>query len=123
MGTITDLARRNIREILNGGFSVELTIKAPTLEAVIINGTTSVHSQSFDSDGLPVIGPNSHCTFSELDLNEAGLVTRDANNDIKMRDWLVTFSDQFGTYQCKIGELMPDRGLGIIVAKLNQVRP
>lgn len=123
MGEILDLARQNAREILNGGFSIELTITPIGGAPVAINGTTSVHSQSFDSDGLPVIGPNSHCTFSELDLNDAGVITRDAKKDLIMRDWKVSFTDQIGTYNCKMGELMPDRGLGLIVVKLNQIKP
>jgi hypothetical protein len=121
--SVLDLARNATREILNGGFSTELTITPTGAASVQINGITSVHSQAFDSDGLPVIGANSHCTFSELDLNEAGVTTRDAKGDLNIRDWKVSFDDQIGTYNCKFGELMPDRGLGIIVIKLNQIKP
>lgn len=123
MGEVLDLARENVREILNGEFSIELTITPIGGAPVVIKGTTSVHSQGFDSDGLPTIGPNSHCTFSELDLTDAGVTTRDAKGDLKMRDWKVSFDDQIGTYNCKFGELMPDRGLGLIVIKLNQIQP
>lgn len=121
--SVLDLARRATREILNDGFSTELTITPTGATSVQINGTTSVHSQTYDTDGLPVIGKNSHCTFSELDLTDLGVTTRDANGDLKMRDWKVSFDDQIGTYNCKFGELMPDRGLGIIVVKLNQIKP
>ena len=124
MGEILDLARQNAREFINdGGFETELTITPTGVAPVVIKGTTSVHSQAFDSDGLPVIGKNSHCTFSELDLNDAGVTTRDAKDDLNMRDWKVSFTDQIGTYNCKFSELMPDRGLGIIVVKLNQIQP
>ena len=118
MGDIIDLARQNAREILNGGFSTELTITPAGGSSFIINGTTAVHSQGFDADGLPVIGPNSHCTFSELDITDLGIVTRDTNNDLNVKGWEVSFTDQFGTYNCKIKEQRPDRGLGIIVAIL-----
>jgi len=122
MGDILDMARQDLRVILNGGFSIELTITPTGGEAVVIRGTSSVHSQGFDSDGLPIIGPNSHCTFSELDLNDAGVTTRDSKSDLMMRDWKVEFDDQIGHYSCKMGELMPDRGLGIIVVQLNQIK-
>ncbi|MCK5613802.1 hypothetical protein KAR91_68695 [Candidatus Pacearchaeota archaeon] len=123
MGEILDLARQNAREILNDGFAIELIITPIGGAPVVINGITSVHSQGFDSDGLPIIGPNSHCTFSELDLTDKGVIARDAKGDLKMRDWKVSFDDQIGTYNCKFGELMPDRGLGLIVVKLNQIQP
>ena len=123
MGEILDLARKDVRDILNGGFSIALTITPTGGAAVVINGITSIHSQDFDSDGLPIIGPNSHCTFSELDLTDLSVVTRDAKGDLIMRDWKVSFTDQIGTYNCKFGELMPDRGLGLIVIKLTQIQP
>jgi hypothetical protein len=121
MGSVLDLARQNVREILNGGFSTELTVTPTGLAPVVINGTTAVHSQGFDTDGMPVIGPNSHCTFSEVDLTDAGVVTRDAKGDLQLGDWRVSFTDQIGSYECKIKEVRPDRGLGIIVAILGQI--
>lgn len=120
MGSLIDLARQNTREILNGGFSSELTITPTGLGEVVINGLTTSHSSGFDSDGLPVIGPNSHCSFSELDLNDKGIVTRNAKNDLIVRGWDVRWTDQLGTYNCKMSEPMPDRGLGYIKVMLSQ---
>ncbi len=123
MGGLKELARSDVRNILNGGFSDELTITPTGEDSVTIKGTTSVHSTGFDSDGLPIIGPNSHCTFSELDLTDLEVTTRDTNGDLDIRNWIVEWSDQIGSYKAKFGEIMPDRGLGIIVVQLNQIQP
>lgn len=120
MGSTKELARQGVRGILNGGFSDELTITPTGESSVTINGTTSVHSLGFDSDGLPVIGPNSHATFSELDLTDLGVTTRDSNNNLLLQGWLIEWADQIGQYRGTIKELRPDRGLGIIVAILGE---
>lgn len=121
MGAVKDLARQGVRDILNGGFSDELTITPIGAESVTIKGTTSVHSLGFDSDGLPVIGPNSNATFSELDLTDLGVVTRDAKGNLNLLGWKIEWDDQIGHYSAKIKEIRPDRGLGIIVSILGQI--
>lgn len=121
MGSTKEMARSGVRSILNGGFSDELTI-TPTGEAAFqIKGTTSVHSLGFDTDGLPVIGPNSHATFSELDITDLGVTTRDSNNELILSNWMIEWDDQVGHFKAKIKELRPDRGLGIIVAILGEI--
>jgi len=114
MGSIKDLAIANAREILNGGFSDELTIKPKNLDPVTINGLTTRHSQGFDSEGLPTIGDNAHCSFSEKDLNDLGITTRDAKGNLNIKDWKVSFPDAISVSDYRISETMPDNTLGLI---------
>lgn len=121
MGFIQDLARQNTREILNGGFSTELTITPTGLDSVIINGLITRHSQTFDTDGLPAIGNNVHCSFSELDLNDLGIVTRDSKGVLKIKGWKVSFTDAIQSGEYKFGEPIPDNTLGLIKVMLSVI--
>lgn len=121
MSDILDLAKQNAREILNGGFNTELTITPLGGGSVVVKGLATKHSQGFDTNGLPVIGDNTHCTFSELDLNDLEVVTRDAKGNLNIKGWKVSFTDAIGTYEYKFGEPMPDNSLGIIRIMLSVI--
>ena len=112
--SLIDQARADMREIINGEFSTELTITPTGADPVIINGLATRHSQGFDSNGLPVIANNAHCSFSELDLNDLGVVTRDARKEINIKGWKVSFADTVGTYEYDMTEPMPDNTVGLI---------
>lgn len=113
------MAKRDARRYVNdGGFNQELTITPAGGEAVSLQGLATRHSQGFDTDGLPVIGDNAHCLFSELDLNDLGVTTRDAAGNLNIKGWRLSFDDALGTVSCEIGEQEPDGTLGLIRSKL-----
>lgn len=118
--SLIDQARQDMRDIINGEFSTELTITPTGLSAVVVKGLATRHSQGFDSDGLPVIADNAHCSFSELDLNDLGVTTRNANKDVIIKDWQVDFADAIGTYSYSIKEPIPDNTLGLIRCTLTK---
>jgi len=120
MSRILELAKRDARRIVNsGGFNQELTITPTGGSAISIQGLATRHSQGFDGDGLPVVSDNVHCTFSELDLTEAGATTRNANGTLIVKNWLVTWTDAIGEANYKISEAWPDNTLGIIRVTLS----
>lgn len=120
MGAILELAKRDARRFTNdSGFEEQLTIIEPGEDAVIIQGLTSRHSTGFDSEGKPIVSDNCHCSFSELDLNEAGRTTRDANGDLIIKDWTVQFDDAIQSVSYKIAEAYPDNTLGLIRCTLS----
>jgi len=116
MGTLLDIAREDARSFVSDtdGFSTPLTFTTLTDEEFTINGLASVHSQSFDSDGLPVIGDNSHICFSEKDVNDAGYTTRDANGNVNIRGWRVAFNHSVGAVSAILSRPEPDSTLGLI---------
>lgn len=121
MGDILELARQSAREIMNGGFNSELTITPIGEVSVVIKGLATRHSQGFDTNGLPIIADNSHCTFSELDLTDLGIVTRDANGNLNIKGWKVGFTDAIGPGEYKFSEPMPDNTLGLIRITLSTI--
>lgn len=117
MGDILDIAIRDARRYLNGGFSNPLSIVPDVGEPFIINGLASVHSQGFDSDGIPIIAENSHICFAEKDVTDLGYTIR-VNGKVKLQDWRVSFTLNSITYNCVMSEPEPDGTLGIIRVKL-----
>lgn len=119
MSRFLEMAKRDARRYVNnGGFNQELTITPTGENAVSIQGLATRHSQEFDGQGLPIIGDNAHCSFSELDLNDLGVTTRNAIGDLIIKGWQVTWVDALGTVTYEIGEQEPDNTLGIIRTKL-----
>jgi hypothetical protein len=122
MGSILDIARRDIKKIVsNGGFETELIITPINQDPVTINGIASRHTQSFDTDGLPMSDINAHCTFIENDLNDNGIVTRDANGNLNIKNWIVEFTDEIATYKYKFAETWPDNTLGNVRVTLTLI--
>ena len=122
MGSITDLIISTTKRLVNnGGFEVELTIIPTGLEPVIIKGIAFRHSQQWNADGQPIIGTNAHCFFNESDLNDLGITTRDSNQNILVKDWLISWTDAVDTYEYKINEPYPDNTLGSIRCTLSNL--
>ena len=118
-GEVLNMAIADAKEIMNGEFAVELTITPSGLSAVTINGLATRHSQGFDTDLLPIVSDNAHCTFSEKDLNDEGIVTRNSKGHVDIKDWKVSWIDAIGQAIYKFGEAGPDRTLGLIRVKLS----
>lgn len=146
-GSLIQQMRNDTQEYLQGDFSVELTLvpnygnvtfidgldnpyvdgdgnlftstAMPDLNKIVINGLATRHSTSYDPDtGLPMLGENCHCSFSEKTLNELGFATRNANNKIIVKGWLVSWADITGITQYRIVEVSPDETLGLIKCML-----
>lgn len=143
IGAMIERARKDTQRILEGLFSVELTLEPnytnvifvdglenpyvdgegnmytgtaiPEAGTITIQGIATRHRQTYDPDtGLPSIGKNNHCSFSEVTLNELGFATRNTNNEVIVKGWLVSWSDITGTHKYKIEEPSPDETLGLI---------
>lgn len=115
MGSILELAKRDTRRYVNsGGFEENLLITPTSGDPVTIQGLSTRHSQGFDTEGRPVVSDNAHCSFSETDLTDEGLITRNSQGDLIVKDWLVEFTDAITTTTYKISEAYPDNTLGII---------
>lgn len=116
IGSIIERSRNDLQRIVEGQFSVELTLE-PNTEAdpVTIQGLATRHRQVYDPDtGLPMAGKNCHCSFSEKTLNDLGYITRNAKGDVIVKGWLVTWSDVTGERTYKIEFPQPDETVGLI---------
>jgi len=120
MGDILNMAIADVKRILNGGFSTVLTITPPLIEPFGLNGVITKHSETFDTDALPVLGDNIHCTVSETEINDLGIVTRDAKGKVNMQDWLIAFPDVVQSKTYTVAEVWPDATLGIIRITLSK---
>lgn len=121
MGDILDMVKRDARIILNGGFSVPLTL-TNGVESVEINGFATVHSQVYDPEsGTHILGDNSNISFSEKDINDLGVVTRNADGKIIIQDWIVEFDHAIGHVKAKLVEPMPDSTLGVVKCLLRNI--
>ena len=105
-------------------WSNELIFIAPNAETATVQGLSSKHHLSVDPEtGLPVNSTNIHISVAEsviLDANES-YPTRNANDEIYLKDHLVSFADSSGTVkQYKINENFPDETLDLIVCILGE---
>lgn len=115
------IIRADLKYVINGEFADELTITPIGGESVIVMGLHSLHSMALDNDGNPFVTNNAHINFIEKDLNDLGVVTRDALNRISVKDWIVEFSLANGNIQkFKLDEPMPDSDYGCVVVKLRK---
>lgn len=109
------MARADARRYVNsGGFDQELVITPSGLKDISIQGLATRHTNSFDTDGRPILADNVHCMFSELDLNALSVETRDSKGRLAIKGWKVCFADAIGQAEYKISEAHPDGTLGLI---------
>lgn len=126
MGGWLDQAREDAREYINGtvddegGWTTPLTITPTGESTVVINGFATVHSQGFSEEGLPIITENSHVSFHEQDLNDLGVVTRDAKGHLIVKNWLVEFDHAIGHVKAQLKIQQPDSTLGLIVVTIGK---
>ncbi len=116
---ITDMKRFS-----QGEWSTELIFTAPNAETATVQGFGSKHHLSIDPEtGIPVNSSNIHVSVAEsviLDEN-AAYPTRDSNDEIYLKDHLVSFADSSGTVkQYKINENFPNETLDLIVCILGE---
>ena len=115
MGDILDMARRDLRRFQNsGGFETEITITPISSEAVTIKGLVTRHAQDYTEDGLPFISDNIHCSFSEKDLNDLGVTTRNSKGELIIKGWVVAFDTEIGSRSYRFAEPQANNNLGSI---------
>lgn len=124
MGELLDIAREDMRDFVEDseGFSTTLSFTPTVGDPFELEGIATVHSQGIDSDGIPVIGDNSHIFFSEVSVNDLGYVTRSADGKVNIRDWKVTFDHAVGTVSAILSVTEPDSTFGMIRVMLTNFK-
>jgi len=115
---VADIKRFSQKE-----FSVEISFTNPDGdENVSVKGFSSKHHFSISPDtGLPVNSKNAHISVVESVLKDAGYTTRNADNEIALKNHLVSFADASGsTYSFLIDDAMPSETFGLIVCTLGK---
>jgi hypothetical protein len=112
-------ARKDAKTFLTGGFSTGITFDNNVLSATVQGIAFKHHLSIEEGTGAPVNSKNTEASVSEQALLDAGFITRNANNEIDMKGWKVTYTDSAGiSAKYLIDESRPDEGLGIIVLVL-----
>jgi len=115
-------ARKDLQRIARGEFSTEVVFISLGTEpqTTTVRALASKHHFSIDSTtGLPVNSKNTHCSVDEAVLVDAGYPVRNANNEVNLRNHLVTYTDSSGTARnYRINEAWPDETIGLIVLTL-----
>ena len=122
MGLLDDIREEASEFIGNADeFATPLTFTPPGEESFVMNGIATVHSRSFDSDGMPIIADNSHILVSEVDLNALGYTTRIGGKMI-IEGWIVDFDHAVGHVKAKLSSLEPDSTLGLVRVMLTNYK-
>lgn len=81
-------AKADIEQITSDpdGFSAQLTFTSPTDDTATIRGLFTEHHLAVDTDGNPVNAKNSHISFSEKFLTDAGYPVRNAGGKVYVKD-------------------------------------
>lgn len=112
----------DMKRFSQGSFSVEITFTNITeSESVVVNGLISKHNLSINPEnGLPVNAKNAHISVVESVLNDADYTTRNAENEIDLKDHKVSFTDLASeiNFTYLIDESMPSETTGLIVCTL-----
>lgn len=124
VGDLLSRAREDARRIISGPFSTPITFKGNGVNPVedqIINGTATEHAFLFDDQERLVVSNNASITVNELDLNDAGIVTR-INNEVSLPNTIIEYQDNTGNVgRFAIKHVLPNKTLGHIVCMLAAV--
>ena len=121
MGRILTLARNDAHRVLSQmGFETGITLTKGDV-SVTVNGLTPVHHIAFGTDGVLVNTKDVRISVSEMALTNADFTVRNTNNEVYLRDVLVSFADSTGTSKTYIvKENYADESLGVIVLILGK---
>ena len=113
-------ARKDIQEISQGEFGIDIKITNLVNISVNLKGLTSLHHLGINpEDGTQVNTKNVHCSLSEVKLNSLGYVTRNVYNEVDLRGHKVEFKNALGiTGKYRINETYPNETTGLIVCIL-----
>lgn len=115
---IIDLAKKDIKFISSSlnGFAVEIQFLQTDGTAITVNGMTAKHNMAFDTDGVMTSSMNVHISVHEDVLLEAGIITRNADDNVDLLQRIVTVKDSTGALRrYSIVEQYPDQTVGLIV--------
>ena len=121
MSRILELARKDLDRYSEGGFSTACSFRTTAGgAATVVNALAMKHHFSYDPDsGSPVNSLNVRVSVSEKVLNDAGFVTRNANNQVNLRGKFIEYTDSAGiTRNYKIDQVFPDEALGVLMCTL-----
>jgi hypothetical protein len=121
MGNVLDLARKDAQKIVSSfGYETQITFTKGLVSA-LVTGLGIIHHLSFDTSGQMVSSKNAHLCVHENTLIEAGVTVRNTNNEVYLKDWIVSFADSTGTVKkyC-IKENYSDETIGIITLNLGK---
>lgn len=81
-------AKADIEQITSdpNGFSAQLTFTAPDASTATIRGLFTEHHLAIDTDGNQVNAKNSHISFSEKFLADAGYPVRNSGGKVFVKD-------------------------------------
>lgn len=104
-----------------GEWGVALTFDN-TSQVATVTGIATRHHLIISEDGAPMRGENVHCSVAEQVLIAAGFTTRNANREVILKDWKVSWADATGFVRVyRITETYPDDLLGLIVCILKVI--
>lgn len=114
---IMDMIKSDVAAITGDGdgFGVALTFTNGTASATVY-GLATKHSITRDTDGIPALGNQVHCSVSEQLLTAEDYPTRNADKLVSMTGHRVSWTDATGvskTYVIK--DCIPDDTVGLIV--------
>lgn len=116
-GRLFELAGEQTKRIIEGDWSVPITLTDSNGNTAIINGLITRHSKLWSPENQEfVTDVNAHFSVIEKTLADTGLNPRNTESGlIEMEDWVVEFEDNTNTkrtYTINYGE--PDETVGLI---------
>jgi hypothetical protein len=120
MGMI-ETAQADIKRIRTdpNGFTKSIFFRAPTSETATIFGMHAAIHMGTDTDGQVVNAKKAHVSISESALTDLGYPTRNAAQEVDLKDHRVSVTDSTGiTKEYIISETFPDEAVGLIVCFL-----
>jgi hypothetical protein len=101
-------------------FSTEVTFTAPNGDTATVNAQYSDHSNSYDSEGMPITGKFTHVTISEDVLTELNYPTRNSAGLINMLNHTMAINYADGSVRNYIvSETRPDYTINLILLILS----
>ena len=121
--SILDLARKDFQGITESDdWASDVTLNDRTNPEQILKAWASKHHFGIDPEtGLAISTLQVYVRFSEQTLVDAGFTVRNANKEVAMLGWKVSYTDSSGnlrTYQ--IDNTRPDETVGQIICFLKE---
>lgn len=115
MANLVTRARNDLKRIVEGEFSTEITLTAPGGETATVQGRYTDHHINVDTDGRAINSKNAYVGIVEqsvLDSN-ANYPTRNNSGEVSFIEHIVSFEGIDGTTKkFKVKQNFPDNYLG-----------
>lgn len=120
MVNLRQIAQRDVKRILEGEASIELTITDPAGNAGTLRGWSNDIGFLIDPDtGQAVSGRHATIAVSMLSLREQGLANPTGIEDRDKKPWLVQVANEFGeSFTFAVQASQPDRTMGNVTCDL-----